>query len=53
MDAEERAIFAEYAAALKLWARKYNSAEIAALLKEPEWKVCRWLWHWRELSRAS
>jgi hypothetical protein len=27
-------------------------AEIAAHLKEPEHIVCRWIWHWRELSRS-
>lgn len=52
-DDEERELFCKYSIALKLWARKFNTAEIAAHLKEPEHIVCRWIWHWRELSRME
>lgn len=51
-DDLERALFKKYAIALRLWARRFNTAEIAAHLKEPEHIVCRWIWHWRELSRG-
>lgn len=43
----------KYEIALRLWARKFNTAEIAAHLKEPEHIVQRWIWHWRELSREG
>jgi transposase len=52
MDADERMMFRNYSAALRLWARRYNTAEIAAVLNVHESCVCRWIWHWRELSRA-
>lgn len=49
----DEALFRKYAIALRLWARRFNTAEIAAHLKEPEHIVCRWIWHWRELSRMD
>jgi hypothetical protein len=52
-DAEEQALFRKYGIALRLWARRFNTAEIAAHLNEPEHIVCRWIWHWRELSRGA
>jgi hypothetical protein len=51
-DDLELALFKKYSIALRLWARKFNTAEIAAYLREPEHIVCRWIWHWRELSRT-
>jgi hypothetical protein len=53
IDDVERELFRKYSIALRLWARRFNTAEIAAHLKEPEHIVCRWIWHWRELSRES
>jgi len=50
-DDVDRELFRKYSIALRLWARRFNTAEIAAHLREPEYIVCRWLWHWRELSR--
>jgi hypothetical protein len=50
-DAADMALFRKYEIALRMWARRFNSAEIAAQLNEPEHIVCRWLSHWRELSR--
>jgi len=35
-DDIERELFRKYSIALRLWARKFNTAEIAAHLKEPE-----------------
>lgn len=52
-DDIERELFRKYSIALRLWARRFNTAEIAAHLKEPEHIVCRWIWHWRELSRTN
>lgn len=51
-DDPERDLFRKYSIALKMWARKFNTAEIAAHLGEPECDVQRWIWHWRELSRG-
>ena len=51
-DDPERELFRKYSIALKMWVRRYDTAEIAAHLKEEEHIVCRWLWHWRELSRT-
>lgn len=45
--------FRKYVRALKLWCRKFNTAEIAKDLNEPEHVVQRWIWHWRELSRGG
>lgn len=50
-DDFEHEMFRKYSIALRLWARKFNTAEIAAHLKEPEHIVQRWIWHWREISR--
>ena len=50
-DDIERDLFRKYGIALRLWARRFNTAEIAAHVKEPEPVVCRWIWHWRELGR--
>lgn len=47
------AFFAKYSRALKMWCRKFNTAEIAAELDEPEHIVCRWIWHWREIARGG
>ncbi|WP_257164669.1 hypothetical protein [Bradyrhizobium sp. SRS-191] len=47
----DQAFFRQYTLALKLWCRRFNTAEIALHLKVPEHVVCRWIWHWRELSR--
>jgi len=52
-DDPEHELFRKYSIALRLWARKFNTAEIAAHLKEPEHIVQRWIWHWRELSREG
>lgn len=51
-DDIDRELFRKYSIALKMWARRFNTAEIAAHLKEPECDVQRWIWHWRELSRS-
>ena len=50
---DEQDLFRKYSIALKLWARKFNTAEIAAHIKEPEHIVCRYIAHWRELSRTE
>lgn len=50
-DDFERDLFRKYSIALKMWARRFNTAEIAAHLKEEECNVQRWIWHWREISR--
>lgn len=52
-DDIERDLFHKYSIALKMWARRFNTAEIAAHLNEPECNVQRWIWHWRELSREG
>lgn len=52
-DDIERELFRKYSIALKMWSRRFNTAEIAAHLKEPEQDVQRWIWHWRELSRME
>lgn len=52
-DEAEEKFFRQYTQALKLWCRRYNTAEIAAYLRVPEPIVCRWIWHWRELSRGG
>ena len=52
-DDIDRDMFRKYGIALRLWARKFNTAEIAAHLKEPEHVVQRWIWHWREVSRLN
>lgn len=51
-DDIERDLFRKYSIALKMWARKFNTAEIAKHLGEPEPDVLRWIHHWRELSRG-
>jgi hypothetical protein len=38
--------------ALKMWCRKFNTAEIANHLGVHEAIVCRWIRYWRELSRT-
>jgi hypothetical protein len=50
-DDIERDLFRNYSIALKMWSRKFNTADIAAHLKRPEHEVLRWIGHWRELSR--
>jgi hypothetical protein len=50
---EEEQFFRQYSIALKLWCRKFNTADIARHLRVHESVVCRWIWHWRELSRAQ
>lgn len=52
-DDIEQELFKKYSVALRLWARRFNTAEIAAYLNEPEHIVCRWIAHWREVSRGS
>lgn len=52
-DDIERELFRKYGIALRMWARRFNTAEIAAHLKEEEHIVQRWIWHWRELSRME
>lgn len=52
-DDLERDLFRKYSIALKMWVRRFNTAEIAAHLGEPEHVVQRYIWHWRELSRQS
>lgn len=52
-DDFEREMFRNYSVALKMWSRRFNTAEIAAHLKQPEHIVQRWIWHWRELSREG
>ncbi|MGJ5163181.1 hypothetical protein [Bradyrhizobium sp. HKCCYLR1051] len=49
----DESFFRQYTMALRLWCRRYNTAEIADHLKVPEPVICRWIWHWRELSRSS
>ena len=50
---EEQRLFKKYALALRLWSRRFNTVEIAAHLGEEEYIVCRWISHWRELSRSE
>lgn len=52
-DGVDEALFRKYSIALRLWARRFNTAEIAAHLKEPVHVVQRYIWHWRELSRQG
>jgi hypothetical protein len=52
-DVVDEALFKNYSIALRLWARRFNTAEIAAHLKQPEYIVCRYISHWRELSREG
>jgi hypothetical protein len=57
-DAGQRAsdderFFRQSSTALKMWCRKFNTAEIAKHLGVHEAVVCRWIWHWRELSRGA
>jgi len=49
---DEEAFFRQYSIALKMWCRRFNTAEIGKHLGVPEPVVCRWIWHWRELSRS-
>lgn len=50
--AAEEEFFRQYSIALKMWCRRFNTAEIAKHLRVHESVVCRWIWHWRELSRT-
>lgn len=52
-DDEESEMFRNYSIALRMWARRFNTAEIAAHLRQPECDVQRWIWHWRELARTQ
>lgn len=52
-DEADADMFRNYSITLKMWARRFNTAEIAAHLKQPEHIVQRWIWHWRELSRSQ
>lgn len=52
-EESEEAFFRNYSIALKLWCRRFNTAEIASHLGVPESIVCRWIWHWRELSKRG
>ena len=52
-DEFEREMFRNYSVALKMWSRRFNTAEIAARLKQEEHVVLRWIHHWRELSREG
>ncbi|MGJ4888927.1 helix-turn-helix domain-containing protein [Bradyrhizobium sp. HKCCYLRH3099] len=49
----DEAFFRQYALALRLWCRRFNTADIAKALGVAEPVVCRWIWHWRELSRSE
>jgi len=53
VDADERRMFERYEKALRMWSRRFNTAEIADYLKVPEYEVCRMIWHWREFSRVT
>lgn len=44
--------FKQYTVALKMWCKRFNTAEIAKHLNVDESIVCQWIWHWRELSRG-
>jgi hypothetical protein len=50
-SSDDERFFRQSSTALKMWCRKFNTAEIANHLGVHEAIVCRWIRYWREMSR--
>jgi hypothetical protein len=42
-----------YAQVLALWGRRFDTAEIAAIVRLPEGLVAKWIANWRDMERGT